>query len=235
MQRIAKRLQILTLIFCILFGCLFTRVNIFGAGNSSIVFSKSREPTKKIALTFDDGPHPRYTERILEILERYDIKATFFVIGVNIQNYPEPFAKIVAAGHEIGNHSFSHGVCGSRDYTEIVAEMQKCDSLVFDITGKKPNLYRPPCGIYDGEIVDAAKKAGHSIVLWSVDTLDWKNTPPKEIKENVLEKVKGGDIILMHDYTSGKNTTCDALELMIPELLASGYEFVTVSELIKQS
>ena len=102
----------------------------FAKGNSSIVFSKSREPTKKIALTFDDGPHPRYTERILEILERYDIKATFFVIGVNIQNYPEPFAKIVAAGHEIGNHSFSHGVCGSRDYTEIVAEMQKCDSLV---------------------------------------------------------------------------------------------------------
>ena len=68
-----------------------------------------------------------------------------------------------------------------------------------------------------------------------MDTLDWKNTPPKEIKENVLEKVKGGDIILMHDYTSGKNTTCDALELMIPELLASDYEFVTVSELIKQS
>ena len=90
-------------------------------------------------------------------------------------------------------------------------------------------------GIYDGEIVDAAKKAGHSIVLWSVDTLDWKNTPPKEIKENVLENVKGGDIILMHDYTSGRNTTCEALELMIPELLASGYEFVTVSELIKQS
>ena len=210
-------------------------MNIFGAGNSSIVFSKSREPTKKIALTFDDGPHPRYTERILGILEQYDIKATFFVIGVNIQNYPEPFAKVVAAGHEIGNHSFSHSVCGSRDYTEIVTEMQKCDSLIFDITGKKPSLYRPPCGIYDLEVENAAKSADHSIVLWSVDTLDWKNTPSEEIKVNVLENVKGGDIILMHDYTSGKNTTCKALELMIPELLAKGYEFVTVSELIKQS
>ena len=235
MRKIAERLSIITLICCILSGCIIARVDIFGAGNSSIVFSKSREPTKKIALTFDDGPHPRYTERILDILDRYDIKATFFVIGVNIQNYPEPFAKVVAAGHEIGNHSFSHSVCGSREYTDIVAEMQKCDSLIFDITGKKPSLYRPPCGIYDVEVVSAAKKAGHSVVLWSVDTLDWKNTPPEEIKKNVLDSVKGGEIILMHDYTSGKNTTCEALELMIPELLSEGYEFVTVSELIKQS
>ena len=126
MQRIAKRLQTLTLIFCILFGCLFTRVNIFGAGNSSIVFSKSREPTKKIALTFDDGPHPRYTERILEILERYDIKATFFVIGVNIQNYPEPFAKIVAAGHEIGNHTYDHRSLYNMNDDEIKEQVRSC-------------------------------------------------------------------------------------------------------------
>jgi peptidoglycan/xylan/chitin deacetylase (PgdA/CDA1 family) len=211
------------------------RVKVFGEGNSSIVFSRSREPTKKIALTFDDGPHPRYTERILEILDRYDIKATFFVIGVNIQNYPEPFAKVVAAGHEIGNHSFSHGVCGIREYADIAEEMQKCDSLIYDITGKKPSLYRPPCGIYDLDVVNTAKKEGHSIILWSVDTLDWKNTPSEDIKRNVSQNVKGGDIILMHDYTSGRNTTCDALELMIPELLSAGYEFVTVSELIKQS
>ena len=235
MRKTCKRLRIFALVFCIIFGCVATRVDIFGAGNSDIVFLKSRKPTKKIALTFDDGPHPRYTERILDILERYDIKATFFVIGVNIQNYPEPFKKIVAAGHEIGNHSYSHSVCGAKENSDIIFDMQKCDALVKEITGSKPTLYRPPCGIYDAKIVNAAREEGYSVILWSVDTLDWKNTPPEEISGNVLESVKGGDIILMHDYTSGKNTTCEALELMIPRLLEKGYEFVTVSELIKQS
>ena len=210
-------------------------LKIFGAGNSSIVFYKSREPTKKIALTFDDGPHPRYTERILEILDRYDIKATFFAIGVNIQNYPEPLQKISAAGHEIGNHSYSHAVYDSDTNVDIRAEMQKCDSLIYEHTGQKPRLYRPPCGIYDESVMEAADEKGYSIVLWSVDTLDWKNTPPSDIANKVESSIDDGDIILMHDYTSGKNTTCDALELIIPMLLQKGYQFVTVSELIGRS
>ena len=189
----------------------------------------------KIALSFDDGPHPKTTDKILDVLAKYGIKATFFVVGENVEYYSAAAIRAVREGHEIGNHSFSHGVCGIREYADIAEEMQKCDSLIYDITGKKPSLYRPPCGIYDLEVVNTAKKEGHSIILWSVDTLDWKNTPPEDIKRNVWQNVKGGDIILMHDYTSGRNTTCDALELMIPELLSAGYEFVTVSELIKQS
>lgn len=210
-------------------------MDIFGAGNSDIVFYKSRKPTKKIALTFDDGPHPRYTERILNILDKYNIKATFFVIGVNIQNYPEPLKKIAAAGHEIGNHSYSHAICKSGTASDVSLEMQKCDSLIEDITGKKTSLYRPPCGKYDDIVLWAAEERGYSIILWSVDTLDWKNTPPEKISDAVLREIDGGEIILMHDYTSGENTTCDALELMLPRLIEQGYEFVCVSELIGQS
>ena len=231
----AKRGVLLTLAICIMFTLGATRLDIFGAGNSNIVFYKSRKPTKKIALSFDDGPHPRYTERILEILDQYSIKATFFAIGVNIQNYPEPLRKVAAAGHEIGNHSFSHSVCNPNKVYNLAEEMQKCDSLIFETTGQKPKLFRPPCGIYDDKIINAAEELGYSVVLWSVDTLDWKGTEPCEIANTVEREIDGGEIILMHDYTSGKNTTCAALELIIPQLLAKGYEFVKVSELLQES
>ena len=114
--------------------------------------------------------------------------------------------------------------------------MQKCDSLVFDITGKKPSLYRPPCGIYDGEIVDAAKKAGHSIVLWSVDTLDWKLNRPigdaesiEEIVNNALKNIEDGDIVLMHDI---HYNTYEATVIILQRLNEMGFNVVTVSELL---
>lgn len=233
-MRNAKRL--LTIVaLCVCMCAVGGRIDISGAGNSSIVFSKSREPTKKIALTFDDGPHPKRTERILNILEKYNIKATFFVIGVNIQNYPEPLKKIYAAGHEIGNHSFSHNNEKALNGSNALEEMQKCEDLIYECVGIRPKLFRPPRGACNTYVIDAAKKLNYSIALWSIDTLDWRNTPSKQISENVIKNLRGGDIILMHDYTSGKNTTCDALEYIIPVLLSQGYEFVTVSELIELS
>lgn len=210
-------------------------VKIFATGNSSIVFSKCRKPTKKIALTFDDGPHPKYTERILKILDKYNVKATFFVIGVNILNYPEPLKKIQAAGHEIGNHSFSHNNKKDLDSEDAIREMQKCEGLIYEMTKQKPKLFRPPRGSCNEYVKKAAVALGYSVVLWSVDTLDWKGTAACDIWQMVSDSTHGGDIILMHDYTSGQNTTCDALEIMIPRLLSQGFEFVTVSELIKQA
>lgn len=222
-------------LICIMicFGLLGRESVTFAKGNSSIVFWKSREPTKKIALTFDDGPHPRYTERILNILDEYGIKATFFVIGVNIRNYPEPLALIKAAGHEIANHSFSHDNSNDLDASSAIGEMRRCEELILERVGVKPKLFRPPRGANNADVERAAMEMGYSVVLWSIDTLDWKNTPAQEIAKNVCENIRGGDIILMHDYTSGKNTTCDALSLIIPALLEKGYEFVTVSELIQ--
>jgi polysaccharide deacetylase family sporulation protein PdaB len=213
---------------------LCVKTDVFATGNSSIVFSKSREPTKKIALTFDDGPHPRYTQKILNILEKYGIKATFFVIGVNIQNYPEPLKLIHAAGHEIGNHSFSHDNVHDLDANNAIIEMKKCEQAIYDCVVVKSTLFRPPRGAYNQDVEKAARELGYSVIMWSIDTLDWCHTPAYSISNNVCTNVCGGDIIIMHDYTSGKNTTCDALELMIPKLLAEGYEFVTISELIER-
>ena len=228
-----KRLLIILVCVASCTGFLCRESRVFATGNSSIVFWKSREPTKKIALTFDDGPHPRYTERILNILEEYGVKATFFVIGVNIQNYPEPLKLISAAGHEIANHSFSHDNSNDLDSSTAISEMKRCEEIIYKTVGVKPTLFRPPRGANNADVESAARQMGYSVVLWSVDTLDWRNTPSDDIVKKVTECVHGGDIILMHDYTSGKNTTCDALSIMIPRLLEAGYEFVTVSELIQ--
>ena len=229
---ILKRIFLIFLSFLISFSFIGAKTSIFAVENSSIVFSKSREPTKKIALTFDDGPHPRYTERILNILEKYNIKATFFVIGVNIQNYPAPLKKAHAAGHEIGNHSFSHDNENDLNSKNAIVEMQRCQELIEKELGIVSKVFRPPRGVCNSDVINAAKSLGYSVALWSIDTLDWKGTSPQLIVNAVEKQISGGDIILMHDYTSLKNTTCDALEIMIPRLLARGFEFVTVSQLI---
>ena len=202
------------------------------AKESSIVFSKNQEATKKIALTFDDGPHPRYTERILNILDKYKVKATFFVIGVNIENYPEPLKKIVDSGHEIGNHSYDHNNEKNLSEYNVREEIEKCEKLIYESVGKKPTLFRPPQGQYGDKVEKIAREKGYSIILWSIDTKDWEHNSAKKIESIVSRQATNGDIILMHDYTSGKNTTCEALEMIIPNLLSKGYEFVTVSDLI---
>ena len=221
----------LCLLMCLLLTFSILEIST-AAENSSIVFSKNEDATKKIALTFDDGPHPRYTERILNILEKYNIKATFFVIGVNIENYPEPLKKIYEGGHEIGNHSYDHNNEKNLNEENVRTEIEKCETLIYETVGVRATLFRPPQGDYGSQVEKIASQKNYSIILWSIDTRDWEHSPPQKILKTVSSKLNGGDIILMHDYVSGTNTTCEALELIIPTLLSQGYEFVTVSELI---
>lgn len=187
----------------------------------------------KIALTFDDGPHPRYTKEILAILEEYHVTATFFIIGVNATNYPEDLRRIVAAGCEIGNHTDSHCRIKALSSAEIQKELEQCEEHIYHLCGIRPRVFRPPEGMMNDSLKMVAAKMGYDLVLWSIDTKDWALNPPQEILKTVQNHIRGGDIILMHDYVSGGNTTCASLRLLIPMLLARGYEFVTVSELIQ--
>ena len=196
------------------------------------VYCKSREATKKIALTFDDGPHPRFTKEILDILSEYGIKATFFVIGVNANNYPESLKMIQESGCEIGNHTYSHKRMEGMGEDEIRLEIEKCDAAIFEITGIHPKVFRPPQGYVPNELLSITAEKKYKVALWSIDTLDWSLNPAAKIYSTVSQGVKGGDIILMHDYVSGGNTTCDALRMLIPSLLERGYSFVTLSELL---
>ena len=196
------------------------------------VFSKNREKSKQVALTFDDGPHPRYTKQILSILEEFDVPATFFVVGINAYRYPDVLKEIVDAGCEIGNHTYSHCDMAHTTNSQVQDEILDCEEIIFQQTNQVPHLLRPPEGRFNTLVEEAAQTMNYQIILWSIDTKDWANTPSETIVKKVLKELDHGDIILMHDYVSGKNTTCEALRILIPQILEMGYEFVTVSELI---
>ena len=187
---------------------------------------------KKIALTFDDGPHPRYTPQILDILAEYGIKATFFEVGENVIYYSEVAKRVASEGHEIGNHTYTHPHIKNLNEEQLSEETRRCESAIKEVTGVKPKLFRPPEGVVDTAVKAWAGKNGYSVVLWSVDTRDWAGTSVDEMVKNVDSNVHSGSIILMHDYVSRRSHTIEALKKIIPLLIDKGYEFVTVSELM---
>ena len=218
--------------FCIiLFIGLSTKTN--AICNNTPVYNSSFNEEKKIALTFDDGPHPRNTPEILKILDKYGVKATFFVIGINAKNYPEALSMVIDGGHEIGNHTYSHQVLKNLSKDAISKEIIDTEMEISKQNEFTTTLIRPPCGFYDENLVGLAKENNYKVVLWSIDTHDWAHASVESIVTSINNKVKGGDIILFHDYISGENNTPKALQVIIPKLLSQGYKFVTVSELLQ--
>ena len=196
------------------------------------IYRKHENESKKIALTFDDGPHPRYTPQILDLLDQYNIKATFFIVGVNATHYSDVLAEINNRGHEIGNHTYSHPHISKVNQTTLKREIEECEETIYQLTDRKTKLFRPPEGMIDSELLKALKNLDYRIILWDIDTRDWAHTSPNEIAEHVINKVSSGDIILMHDYIGKNSPTCEAMKIFIPALKEQGYQFVVVSELI---
>ena len=214
---------------------LIMALGLFGAsGEESIsnVYHAHENAGMKIALTFDDGPHPRLTPEILAVLKKYDVPATFFLVGENVKNYPEAVEKILADGHELGNHTYTHGRVSEYGFFEMKREFEACESAIYEVAEYKTKLLRPPEGYLDGKIKAISKQLDYNIILWNIDTKDWAHTSPEIICKNVVDNISGGSIILMHDYISYNSPTPKALELFIPVLLAKGYQFVVVSDLI---
>ncbi len=207
-----------------------TAVQAFYDGD--VVSSCYKDETKRIALTFDDGPHPRLTPEILGILEEYNAKATFFVVGQNVSYYPDLVKAEMDGGHEVGNHTFSHANLRAEAYEAVCGEIGRTERLIYENTDTRPHLLRPPEGIYSETVCHAAADCDYTIVLWSIDTRDWAHTPAAEIAEHVLGEVQSGDIILFHDFIGHDSPTPEALRLILPELRREGYEFVTVSEMM---
>lgn len=183
---------------------------------------------KYVALTFDDGPDPDVTPRILETLEQYDAKATFFMLGIQAEYYPKQAAMVADKGHEIANHSNSHADLSTLSTDQIAKEIAETNTKIEQATGKKPTLFRPPYGSYNDEVRQVADQHGLSIILWSVDSLDWKSRNENAIYSTIMEDVEVGSNILMHDIHP---TTADALPEVLKSLSEQGYSFVTVSEL----
>ena len=188
---------------------------------------------KVVALTFDDGPHPKYTAEILDVLAKNNAKATFFVVGELAEKNPDLVLRQYQEGHEIANHTYTHHPRATLSKLEL--ELKQTDDLIFSITGYRPELFRPVEGQYTDQMIQRVVKKGYQAVMWSWhrDTEDWKNPGVHRIEKKVLNGVEPGNIILFHDGGGNRSQTVKALEKIIEELQKQGYVFVTVSELIK--
>lgn len=202
-----------------------------GAGECR-VFSQGQAGNGYVSLTFDDGPDPVLTPQILDILADNDIRATFFVVGKNAEQYPALIDRIISEGHEIGNHTYSHAYLGSAGKTITHSEISACDDKIFEHSEYCVRLFRPPGGIMSREISNVCREYGYDVVLWSIDTRDWTGRSAAEIVNEVYNNIRDGAIILMHDGVRGH--TAEALEEIIPELRSRGYEFVIASKLINR-
>lgn len=190
-----------------------------------VVINRKIDKSKKmIALTFDDGPNYN-TSKIIDVLNKYDIKATFFVLGNRAINNKDILKKMVDSGMEIGNHTYNHLLLTKYDENKIRSEIEDTSEVIYSATKKKPKLLRPSYGSVNNKI---KKVANMPIIIWDIDTLDWKYHNSKRITSRVVNKVRDGDIILMHDIYSA---SLNALGNIIPILKNNGYEFVTVNEL----
>jgi peptidoglycan/xylan/chitin deacetylase (PgdA/CDA1 family) len=180
-----------------------------------------------VALTFDDGPWPT-TEKVYASLKKYNVVATFFVIGMYVNRRSDMLKKLVDAGNEIGNHSWSHLNFREISYEEVVSQVVRSDAAIERAIGVKPKFVRPPMGLFDNKARNAI--GDRQIAMWSIDTLDWKHKDWQKTMASIVGHVQDGDIILIHDSV---DSTANNIEELIIYLIEEGYQLVTLSELVE--
>ena len=192
--------------------------------------------TKQLALTYDDGPNDPHTLRLLEVLARHDVHATFFLIGRYVQQLPEITRKIVEAGHVVGNHTFSHPLLIFKNAAEIRQELSDCRSALQDAVGEHSNLFRPPFGGRRPAVLRIARELGLEPVMWNVTGYDWNAPPAAVIERKVAKQIRGGDVILLHDgghraLGADRSQTVLATDRLIQRYKAEN-EFLTIPEMM---
>lgn len=192
---------------------------------------------KIVALTFDDGPNGKYTKEVIDILDKEGVKATFFLIGKNVETYPEIAREIVEHGHAIGNHSYTHQwLLPLEDRKSIMSEVDKAEEAIYNATGESPKIFRPPHGIRSIWLDDVIHKEGYTMFTWDDMTTDYaQGTAEREIAGKILSRVHPGSIIVLHDgvdlkHGINREHMIEALIVIIKELKKEGYEFVTLDK-----
>jgi len=193
------------------------------------IYCVDKGEEKICSVSFDAAWGNEDTDDLIAILGKYNIKATFFVVGSWVDKYPESVKQLADAGHEIMNHSDSHPHLTKLSEENIKAEINACSDKIEAITGVRPILMRPPYGDYNDKVVASARDVGHYTIQWDVDSLDWKDLEPSAIYDRVVKRVSPGSIVLFHN--AAKNTPA-ALPRILEKLIADGYSFVPISELI---
>jgi len=198
-------------------------------------FRTSGPRVKKIALTFDDVPDPRFTGKVLDVLKEQQVKATFFAVGERAKKHPGLVKRMHEEGHAIGNHSYNHAQLNKLSLHKFKDQIERTNMVIKSITGIEPRLIRPPYGEINEEQLQWARKNGFKVVNWNVDSLDWKGLGKDEVMSNILSAVGPGSIVLQHaggGVGSDLTGTIEALPGIIRELRGKGYTFVTLPEML---
>lgn len=204
------------------------------------VFYNMQTTQKIVALTFDDGPNPPYTEQLLDVLKENHVSATFFLIGQNVEKHPELVKRIAAEGHQLGNHTYHHMDLLKADRKLIADEVDRTNQAIIAASGITPHLVRPPHGFRDPVVMEMMAERNLKVVEWSVMSRDWLNPGVDTIVERTISKVKNGSIILLHDgdgiaAQDSRAQTIEATRRIIQILSAQGYKFVTVDEILAKT
>lgn len=194
--------------------------------------------SRKLGLTYDDGPNDPHTLRLLDVLARHNARATFFLIGQSVQQRPDIARAIVRAGHSIGNHAFSHRNLIFVSNRQTKLELQQCQQVLSDATGEIPRLFRPPFGGRRPGTLRIARSLKLEPVMWSVTGWDWKGQLAEYVEKKIQQQIRGGDVILLHDgshasFGADRSQTVIATDRLIAKYQSEGYEFVTIQEMIE--
>ena len=261
--KVSRRLAAVVSVFCLLAGSGVLAAAVFPFGNSygttvtrlTDLSGSAKIPApvsgvagqtdvagngNYIALTFDDGPYPPYTDRLLDVLKEKKTHVTFFLVAEQAQKYPELVKRMVAEGHTVGLHAFRH-----RDFLKL-AEEEKQQELSLgkktlqEITGKEPLYWRPPHGFRDTSVMELARQEGLTVVNWSMTPRDWTGIDKQEIYDRVMNKTEDGAIVLLHDgdspyYQASRQATVEAVALLIDSLREKGYHLVSLEEYVRNN
>lgn len=203
-------------------------------------FTNLPRAPQQIALTYDDGPNDPHTLRLLEILAKHSVQATFFLIGRYVQQSPDIAREIAYAGHIVGNHTFTHPLLTFKTEAQIKRELASCQSALRDAIGDHSNLFRPPFGGRRPAVLRIARELGLEPIMWSVTGYDWNAPPAAVIEQKVVKQIRGGDIILLHDgghkqMGADRSQTVIATDRLITRYKQDGYEFLTIPQMIAKS
>ncbi|WP_254842743.1 polysaccharide deacetylase family protein [Bacillus sp. MRMR6] len=189
-----------------------------------------------VALTFDDGPDPRFTSQVLDILKENNIKATFFLMGSRAKAYPDLVKRIINEGHIVGNHTYWHpNLVKQGDIATLKTEVSSTEDELANLIGYRTKLFRAPYGFLYNELVEKLRDMNYTVAGWSVDSLDWQESPPEQITYNVVSNIHPGAVILMHDgaaWDEDRTNTIKSLRQIIPALKEQGMKFETLPQLL---
>lgn len=222
-------LSILFVALCVLTNKTGAYAVFFNGSNRKLPIYSVERNDNKISISFDCAYGADYTLKLLDVLDEYSVKCTFFCVEFWVKKYPSMVKEIVKRGHEIGTHSKTHPNMSKLSQSEIVEELTSSINEIESLTNQKVTLFRPPYGDYDNLVISTADSLGLKTIQWSVDSLDWKDLSAKEIVNKIVKKTKSGSIILCHNQ--GLHTH-EALPYVLSGLIEKGYEFTPISKLI---